>query len=101
MKKNIIDTETKDDVVSDIVIVSNSKDYKQEMVSSGATETSLIHDYLHDILLELREQSMKIQTMKKCLLFFVILTIISIVSSIIGYINIVNTFKSIFSRFRL
>lgn len=61
-----------------------------------------MQDYLHDILMELREQNIKQQTIKRCLLFFTILTVILLIASIILYnrmVDIFDEFSSIFARY--
>ena len=52
-------------------------------------------DYLYDILIELKEQGIKRQTIKKCLVFFTVLTVISLVAGLIVYIRINNIINDI------
>ena len=90
LKEDLNNTPTRD-YLYDILIELKEQGIKRQIMDNN-TPT---RDYLNDILMELREQSAKQQTIKKCLVFFTVLTVISLVAGLIVYIRINNIINDI------
>ena len=94
------ETESQSEIIISPNIKSNNSGEKD--LDNKSVGNMLMQDYLHDILMELREQNIKQQTIKRCLLFFTILTIILLIASIILYnriADVIEKFSSIFGRY--
>ena len=94
------ETESKSEIIISPNIKSNNSG--ETDLDNKSVGNMPMQDYLHDILMELREQNIKQQTIKRCLLFFTILTIILLIASIILYnrmADVIEKFSSIFSRY--
>lgn len=95
------ETESQSKIIISPSIKSNNSGEQTDLDAKSAGYTSM-QDYLHDILMELREQNIKQRTIKRCLLFFTILTVILLIASIILYnrmVDIFDEFSSIFARY--
>lgn len=95
------ETESQSEIIISPNIKSNNSGEQTDLDAKSAGYTSM-QDYLHDILMELREQNIKQRTIKRCLLFFTILTVILLIASIILYnrmVDIFDEFSSIFARY--
>lgn len=84
-------------IISHNVKSNNNSGVQADLDTDSVGNTPLQY-YLHDILMELREQSIKQQTIKKCLLFFTVLTVISLIFILIAYIQIIKIIN-LFSYF--
>lgn len=96
-----VETESQSEIIISPNIKSNNSGEQTDLDAKSAGYTSM-QDYLLDILMELREQNIKQQTIKRCLLFFTILTIILLIASIILYnriADVIEKFSSIFGRY--
>ena len=96
-----VETESQSEIIISPNIKSNNSGEQTDLDAKSAGYTSM-QDYLLDILMELREQNIKQRTIKRCLLFFTILTVILLIASIILYnrmVDIFDEFSSIFARY--